>query len=400
VSTGAVKDTLPMTDPAQTTLKIAERAAPFRTACRVAILFALAASAALYVQYLNPAQAAFCGLNSGCETVRKSGFSYFGGTPLLSIPLVGLLAYAAVFWSWLVAPGAAGTVALTVLGGVVGAGLFGAQAFFIHAFCWLCVTVDSAAIAAAVFSLLDYRAAEENATARDPLKFIAWIALAVISAGAPAVWSRVMPAPPVPDVILALYQPGKINVVEFADFECPYCRKLHPVMRHVLSAYPAEKVHFVRKQVPLEMHEDARPAARADVCAAEQGKGEELADKLMQLDLSPSADRRAAVGIGVDVEKFDECLASKRPDAVIDADTKLLQTAGMVGLPTTYVQGKRLLGAVSEEALRDALDVAARGDSEGGIPAAFYVPLVFAVLLGIAWLGRNSRGKLEDDRRD
>src|SRR5271170_7237340 len=101
-----------MTESARTTTEPRERTAPFRAACRVAVLFALAASAALYVQYLNPAQAAFCGLNSGCEAVRKSGFSYFG-SPLLSIPLVGLVAYATVFWAWLRAPAATWTVALT-----------------------------------------------------------------------------------------------------------------------------------------------------------------------------------------------------------------------------------------------------------------------------------------------
>src|SRR6185503_6117111 len=95
-------------------------------------------------------------------------------------------------------------------------------------------------------------------------------------------------------VVRAVYEPGKINVVEFADFECPYCRALHPVLKRVIQDYPADRVHFVRKHVPLEMHELARPAARAAVCTEEQGKGEAMADALVQAELSEAAIRRAA----------------------------------------------------------------------------------------------------------
>jgi uncharacterized membrane protein len=368
--------------------------------CRLALLFVLAASAALYVQYLDPAEAAFCGLGSGCEAVRRAGFSYFFGSRFLSLPLFGLVAYGTVLVTSLAAPRSRWTYFFTASGAAGAVVLIGLQALFVHAFCWLCLVVDVGALFAALFAHLDDREKlGKPEDARDPLRPVTWMALAIVSIAAPVVWVSVKPAPPVPSVIRALYEPGKINVVEFADFECPFCRKLHPVLQEVLKSYPKDRVRFVRKHVPLPSHEDAPAAARAVICAEEQGKGEELAGKLMELDpLSATGERRAAVGIGVDVERFDRCVASSAPNARIEADTKLLQAAGMQGLPTTYVQGKRLLGAVSEAALRDAFDKAAAGDTDTGLPAPLYVTLVLAALAAIAWLGRSARVTVRHER--
>ncbi len=368
----------------------------FGVLCRITLLFAFAASGALYVQYLNPAASPFCGLSSGCEAVRRSGFSYFFGSRFLSIPLVGLLAYGVVFASSLVGRRRS-TLLLAAAGAMVALVLVAVQAFVVKAFCWLCLVVDVSAVLAAVLAYLDDRTVRAGGRPfADPLERFTWVALSVLATSVPVVWAKVKPAPPVPDVIRALYEPNVINVVEFADFECPYCRALYPVLKHVMESYPPEKVRFVRKHVPLPSHPDARPAARAAVCAEKQGKGEALADRLMQIELSSPASRRAAVGVGVDPVAFDRCMASTEPDARIDADTKLLEDAGMAGLPTTYIGGRRLLGAVSEEAIRDAFEHAARGDAETGVPGSVFAPLAVLVLLGTAWLGRARRVKLVD----
>src|SRR5581483_262552 len=119
-----------------------------------------------------------------------------------------------------------------------------------------------------------------------------------------------------------------------------------------------------------------------------------LANKLMETNLSPSADRRAALEVGVDAARFDQCLASSLPDARIAADTKLLKDAGMQGLPTTYIGNKRLLGAVSEAAVRDAVERAKRGAGAGtwgssdGIPGGFYAACVLAAGFALVWLAR------------
>jgi uncharacterized membrane protein/predicted DsbA family dithiol-disulfide isomerase len=364
------------------------KSAPWLVLFRAAVLLALMASAALYMQYLDPMQAAFCGLHSGCEAVRKSDISYFFGSRLISLPLFGLIAFAVLLAASLFAPRSLLTRCLAYAGAAGGAGFLGMQAAYIGAFCWLCCVVDACALLAAGFTLADARA--KNAP--DPLPIWAWASLAGIAISAPAVWVQVKPAPPVPASIRAFYEPNKINVVEFADFECPYCRRLHPTLQAVLHEYPPGEVHFVRKHVPLPGHEQALPAARADICAAQQGKGEELAERLVQIELSPSAVHRAAIEAGVNGAKLDECLASSEPDRVVDADTKLLQGAGMEGLPTTYVGGKRLLGSVSEAAVRDAFERAKRGAGDSGVPGPLYAAGLLGVIAGLVWLGRSARG--------
>jgi predicted DsbA family dithiol-disulfide isomerase/uncharacterized membrane protein len=370
------------------------RAPVWLVLCRSAVLVALLASSALYVHYLNPADSGFCGLHSGCEEVRRSALSYFQ-SQFLSMPLLGLVAYATVFVVSLFQPSSALFAALAGVGGILGIALLGAQGLYVRAFCWLCTIVDASAVVAAATALLHRRSVAGGDAGADPLRRGAWTALLALSLVVPLGWTALKPSQPVPAVILRLYVPGKINVVEFADFECPYCRKLHPLLKRVLADY-ADRVHFVRKQVPLEMHDLARPAARAAICAEAQGKGEELADRLMEIELAPADIRRAAVGLGVDVDAFERCLSSKDPDHRIDADRKLLESAGMDGLPTTYIGGTRILGVASEAAYRDAFDRAGRNEESGGVPAPVYGALVAALFAAVAWLGRSQRGTLKN----
>jgi predicted DsbA family dithiol-disulfide isomerase/uncharacterized membrane protein len=361
---------------------------------RVAALVAILASTALYVQYLEPSSAAFCGLDSGCETVRRSVKSYFFGTPFVSIPLFGLIAYAGALAASVWEPRSRVTRLLFIGGGAVGVVLFGVQAFYVKAFCWLCSVVDVAAIFGACSVILDARSG--SVATHDPLRLWAWLCLAGLVVSAPALWIVVMPAAPLPAGIRALYEPGKINVVEFADFECPFCRKFHFVLKDVIRSYPPGEVHFQRRHVPLPMHENALPAARADVCAEEQGKADVLADRLVDIDLSPTSIHRTAVEVGVDGAKLDRCLGSSEPDRRIAADTKLLNDAGMEGLPTTYVGEQRLLGAVSEETVRDAFEKAKRQSGPGGVPGPWYLAGLLAAVGAVVWLGRSSRGTVRD----
>ena len=117
------------------------------------------------------------------------------------------------------------------------------------------------------------------------------------------------PAAPVPAGVQKLYLPGKINVVEFADYECPYCRRLHPQLKAVIESYPG-KVHFTRLNLPLKSHEFAHGAAQAQVCAREQGKGDEMADRLfLAEDLHPSSNRELAKELGVELTAYDKCIS-------------------------------------------------------------------------------------------
>jgi predicted DsbA family dithiol-disulfide isomerase/uncharacterized membrane protein len=368
------------------------------SAFRATALVAATASAALYAQYLNPSEATFCGLDSGCEAVRRASLTVFDN-PIFSVPLLGLVAFATLFGVSFVRRAEQLVAWAAVAGGVVGAALFGIQALVIHAFCWLCLVVDVAAIVLGGVSGAWLRAPSSDA-ARDPLRAYAWVALLVTAVSSPFAWARIKPEAPVPGSIHELYVPGKLNVVEFADFECPYCRRLHPSLKRVLLEQPADKLHFVRGHVPLPAHEEAKPAARAVICAEAQGLADALADRLVQIDLSPAAIRRAAIEVGVDSARFDSCLSSKKPDERIEADTKRLKAAGMRGLPTTYVGEQRLLGAVSEAKLRDAMVRAARGDDEpGGVGGVTFALGLLALLAGIAWLGRAPHVTLTHEPR-
>lgn len=373
-----------------------DRVASFLSALRASVLVAAAASAALYVQYLSPAEATFCGLDSGCEAVRRSGFASLG-SPLLSLPFLGIAAYAALYVASLAAPNGKVVPLFAALGAAVAVALMAIQALLVKAFCWLCVTVDTAAVAAGAFAWLHYRRGE----GRDPLKLFAWAALFVVAVTAPFAWARVKPPLPVPAVIREVYVPGKVNVVEFADFECPHCRALHPVLRRVLAEQPPGRVHFVRGHVPLPSHPEAMPAARAMVCAEEQGKEDALADRLVQVTLSRETIRKAATAAGLSADRLQACLSSRRPDARIEADTRRLKDAGMRGLPTTYVGEQRLLGAVPEAKLRDAVERAARGaDAPGGVGGELFAALLAALLAGLAWFGCEPHVTLSHEPRD
>jgi predicted DsbA family dithiol-disulfide isomerase len=216
----------------------------------------------------------------------------------------------------------------------------------------------------------------------------AWALLALSCALAPLVWPRVRPEPPVPRALLRYYEKGRINVVEFADFECPHCRDLHPRLKAMLADY-GDRVHFTRLHAPLPMHKGSRGAARAAVSAEAQGKNDPMADRLFSLpELSPESIRKAALELGLDAKAFDACLTDPKTDARIDADIAMLESAGFEGLPTTYVGAERILGAQPDEVFRDALDATARGEGQSGVPGWAYVGGFFALVAALVLLGR------------
>ena len=360
---------------------------------RLAAVLALAVSAALLVDYTRPG-ATFCAADSGCAAVRRSGFGYLTlGELNIPVPVFGLLGFALLLGVAL-APGLRRWVPLVAaIGGAVGLGLFGLQWLKIGHLCSLCVSVDLLGLVAAVSGLLLWRGAGD---ANEPfvLQWGAWPALATVALVAPLLWPQVRPAPAVPAGVLALYQPGKINVVEFADYECPFCRALHPQLKTVIESYPG-KVNFTRLNLPLKSHDFAHGAAEAQICARAQGKGDVMADRLFAAqDLRPETNRAVAKELGVELGAYDQCIASGSADAVIEKESKILLDSGLQGLPTTYVGAKTIIGLQGEEIFRDAFDRAARGDGDRGIPAPAYWLIVLGVVAAVSWVGRERRATL------
>lgn len=344
---------------------------------RVLCLIALAASAALYVDYTT-AQATFCGPGSGCAAVRRSGFGYLFG--FLPVPVIGLVGFGSILvvtcspkWE---------RVALTPLalvGGLAALAFVVVQAVVIRAFCWLCVTADFAGLLIAAAALLRDRSVLPGSDLRFALAPAAWLILGLLSAAVPIAWARVKPQPAVPNAIRELYAPGKINVVEFADFQCPFCRALHPRLKALTAEY-GERVHVVRMQMPLASHEYAHGAALAAVCGDLLGKGEAMTDALFATDdLRPESLRAVALKLGLPAPDYDRCVAGAEARARVEREAKVLRDSGFLGLPTVYIGGKMIVGAQPDDVFRDALERAGRGADEAGVSLP-----VFALLSAVA----------------
>lgn len=358
---------------------------------RLFTLVALAASAALFVDYTSYSPAFCTGVDSGCGAVRASGYGYLLGA--IPVPLVGLIGFGAVLIVSLLPAGGLRKrllAPLAVGGAAMGILLFALQALVIRRFCEYCVATDISSLAIGVFAVL-HRRAISSAPPDQNRELVArwsWAALGGLAIAAPLVWPHVRPAPPVPAGIRAFYVPGKINVVEFADFECPFCRGLAPRLKKVMNSYPG-RVNFVRLNLPLErIHPQARGAARAQVCAAEQGKGKQMADALFEAkELSTKDNRRIAVGMGLDMNRFDKCVADPATDKRIDQQGKILREAGFSGLPTTYVGAHKVVGAQPDDVFRKAFEQAARGEGSEGAPGWLYAGIVAVLSLGLAGVG-------------
>jgi predicted DsbA family dithiol-disulfide isomerase/uncharacterized membrane protein len=383
---------------------------PWFVVLRTAALVALLGSSALTIDYLSPIPS-FCGAESGCGIVQQSGWGYLGeaGIPL---PALGLAAFTALFTLSLLPGGRRRMAApVAILGGLVGLALLIVQSFVLHTFCSLCVAVDAAAIAAAVAGVFVLKTTrpdppEASGSAEsgvlgappEPLRDHAWGALAALAVIGPLVWPSFRPSPDVPPAIAAHFVRGKINVVEFVDFECPFCRIFHPELKAVVAEY-GSRVNFVRLDLPLAMHPQARGAAKAHLCAVERGRGDNMADVLFEAeDLGKPGLLEAARKVGLDAAEFERCLAAPATEAKLAKTERILRDAGLMqGLPTTFVGAKMLVGAQEQVTLRDAFEKAATG-SEGGVPGTLYTAVFLLAAGAVVWFGRTTRAAPEAPR--
>ncbi|WP_437589823.1 vitamin K epoxide reductase family protein [Sorangium sp. So ce1000] len=364
----------------------AGRARFFVTLFRLALFVAIAASAALVVEYQNAGDPAFCGVSSGCFAVRISPYSHVLGVPL---PNLGLAAFTTLLTASLLARTRWHHVAIataSAVGGLAAVVLLGLQTFAIGAFCAWCIAVDLAALAAAVTSALVLRqarrmpaAAFDSAAHGGLLPTTVWGAAAVAAIVLPFLWGSHPVIPPLPSELAALQEPGKVTIVAFTDFECPFCRKLHPELSKIEEPY-GDKLRHVRKMVPLPSHPGALPAAKAYVCTPED-KREQAAALLYSASPSKLTDERVASvlsPLGLSAADLAACLAAPETQAAIDVDVALYGRMEARGLPTTYV-GRRLVVGYNPDRIRDALRREAAGDD-----VSLPLPWLFVALFGVA----------------
>lgn len=143
-----------------------------------------------------------------------------------------------------------------------------------------------------------------------------------------------------------------VTIVEFSDFECPFCARFYEgAYSEIVSEYIDKgKVKLVFRDFPLDFHKNARPAALAAECVKEQG-GDKMYYKYHdtiygnQAQLSVESLKKWAVDLGLDASQFNECLDSEKYASEIDKDFADGQAYGVSGTPAFFINGRRISGA-------------------------------------------------------
>jgi protein-disulfide isomerase len=152
-----------------------------------------------------------------------------------------------------------------------------------------------------------------------------------------------------------------VTIVEFSDFECPFCSRVGPTMKQIKDTYGPDKVRIVWKNAPLPFHKDARPAA--DAAATVFGlAGSDAFWKFHdqafanQKDLNAENFEKWAVAAGVDLGKFKEALASKKFSGKVDDDMNLAKSVGANGTPAFRINGVTVSGAQPFDKFKEVID--------------------------------------------
>jgi len=149
-----------------------------------------------------------------------------------------------------------------------------------------------------------------------------------------------------------------VTIVEFSDFQCPFCSRITPTLEQVVSKY-GNKVRLVFRQFPLPMHPNAAKAAEASLCANEQGKFWEMHDAMFkdQGGLAVDGLKTKAAGIaGINAASFNSCLDSGKETPAVQSDMKAGTKAGVNGTPAMFVNGRFISGVVSADDLSKVID--------------------------------------------
>jgi len=149
-----------------------------------------------------------------------------------------------------------------------------------------------------------------------------------------------------------------VTLIEFADYQCPYCRQEETTLRKLREQFK-DRLKVSYRDFPLPMHQYARKAAEASRCAGEQGQYWPYHDRLFSGaadDLAEAGLKSIARELKLDGDKFDKCLASSQESAAVDKDFNAGKDLGITGTPTMYINGYTVSGAATFDTLRQLVD--------------------------------------------
>jgi protein-disulfide isomerase len=150
---------------------------------------------------------------------------------------------------------------------------------------------------------------------------------------------------------------AKVTIVEFSDFQCPFCSRAANTVEELRKKY-GDKVHFVFRQFPLSFHQNAHVAAEASLAAKAQGKFWEFHDKMFadQQKLDRASLEASAKEIGLNVAQFKKALDDKTYAPIVDAELKLGEEVAVDGTPTMFLNGARVPNPSDFAALAQQID--------------------------------------------
>ena len=148
-----------------------------------------------------------------------------------------------------------------------------------------------------------------------------------------------------------------VTLVEFSDYQCPFCKRAHDTVEQLVAAYPKD-IRLIFMDYPLPMHNRAAAAAEAARCAGEQGKYWEYGDNLMKAagDLSDENLKQRATDLSLDASAFETCITSTKHEPAVQSDFTEGNRVGVSGTPTFFINGRMIVGAKALEDFKQIVD--------------------------------------------
>lgn len=148
-----------------------------------------------------------------------------------------------------------------------------------------------------------------------------------------------------------------VTVVEFTDYQCPYCRRVQSTVQRLVDEHP-DKVRHVIKHNPLSIHPQAPGAAKAAIAAGRQGKFWEMHKSIFEnpRQLGEEDLRARARALDLDMDRFEEDFASEETAKIIATDQAEARRLGATGTPAFFINGRLLSGAQPYEAFKARVD--------------------------------------------